>query len=365
MGSQITKIPSICGDQYPGIGYQVDCGESVRVAMTWPSASAGGWRSLTMEVPKKLSLETELNGVSVETLLKSAGELFEDNDLEGFRQYEQMLGDKLPGAVVRAYARYAPVDLTHTGNAEASRAEIEKYLDGYIPELETGKTEKASGKFRAVLVPVGSDPVAIGISSGQDIMNHVGGFFNEATGNMPCDRGKGIVPLDVFPFNVSIYVNGRTISPNRSLSVRQPNCQPNRTFYATERMEKEGCRSSIDGKPVVAGLPMSVLYGNIVVNGFDPDRVCDRSLTDGEMMDVMNYFQCESPRGSGREVALIVQNGLYDELRESLTHDSPNGPEVVVVRDNVESLDDLMEQKVEVAGDSELGDEMSVSNGER
>ena len=30
-----------------------------------------------------------------------------------------------------------------------------------------------------------------------------------------------------------------------------------------------------------------------------------------------------------------------------------------------ESLDEMMEQKVEVAGDSEIGDEMSVSNGER
>lgn len=107
MGSQITKIPSICGDQYPGIGYQVDCGESVRVAMAWPSASAGGWRSLTMEVPKKLSPETELNGVSVETLLKSAGELFEDNDLDGFRRFEQMIGDKLASTVVRLFARYA------------------------------------------------------------------------------------------------------------------------------------------------------------------------------------------------------------------------------------------------------------------
>ena len=190
MGSQITKIPSICGDQYPGIGYQVDCGESVRVAMAWPSASAGGWRSLTIEVPKKLSLETELNGVSVETLLKSAGELFEDNDLDGFKQLEQMLGDRLPSTVVRLFARYAPVDLTHAGNAEACRAEIEEFLGGDIPELETGDTVIASGKFRAVLVPVGSDPVAIGIDSGQDIMNHVGGFFNEATGNMPCDRGK-------------------------------------------------------------------------------------------------------------------------------------------------------------------------------
>lgn len=107
MGSQITKIPSICGDSYPGVGYQVDDGESVRIAMAWPSASAEGWRSLKMEVPKKLSLETELKGVSVETLLKAARQLFGDNDLDGFKQLEQMLGDKLPSAVVRAFARYA------------------------------------------------------------------------------------------------------------------------------------------------------------------------------------------------------------------------------------------------------------------
>lgn len=130
-------------------------------------------------------------------------------------------------------------------------------------------------------------------------------------------------------------------------------------------MEKEGCRSSIDGKPVVAGLPTSVLYGNIVINGFNPDRACDRSLTVGEMMDVMNYFQRESPRDSGREVALIVQNGLYGELRESLTHDSPSHPDVQDCRDCGESIDDLMEQAVEVAGDDELGLEVDLDNIDR
>lgn len=364
MGSQITKIPSICGDGYPGVGFQVDSGDSVRVAMAWPSASAEGWRSITMEVPKKLSLETELNGVSVETVLQRADVLFGDGDRDGFKRYERALGDKMPSAVVRAFARYASIDSTHIGTAETCRDEIVQFLGGDIPELETGNAEKVSGKFRAVLVPVGSDPVAIEINSGQDIMNQVGGFFDEATGNMPCDKGVGIVPSDVFPFNVSIYVNGRTISPNRSLSVCQPNCQPNRALYATESMEKEDCRSSIDGKPVVAGLPMSVLYGNIVVNGFNPARAVDRSLTDGEMMDVMNYFQRESPRGSGREAALIVQNGLYDELRESLSQES-SGHEDKTLDNAAESLDEIMEQKIEVAGDVELSEELSVSNGER
>lgn len=130
-------------------------------------------------------------------------------------------------------------------------------------------------------------------------------------------------------------------------------------------MEKEGCRSSVDGKPVVAGLPMSVLYGNIVVNGFNPDRACDRSLTDGEMMDVMNYFQRESPRDSGREVALVVQNGLYGELRELLTHDSPSNPDVEVGRDSGESIDDLMAQAVEVAVDGKPSLEIDLDNADR
>ena len=364
MDSQITKIPSICGDGYPGVGYQVDDGDSVRVAMAWPSASAEGWRSLTMEVPKKLSLETELDGFSVDYLLQRADVLFGDGDRDGFKRYVRALGDKMPSAIVRAFARYAPIDLTHIGTAETCRDEIVQFLGGDIPELETGNEETVSGKFRAVLVPVGSDPVAIEINSGQDIMNHVGGFFDEATGNMPCDRGIGIVPSDAFPFSVSIYVNGRTISPNRSLSVCQPNCQPNRALYATESMEKEGCRSSVDGKPVVAGLPMTVLYGNIVVNGFNPARAQDRSLTDGEMMDVMNYFQRVSPRDSGREVALIVQNGLYGELRESLSQESSSHEDKTF--DNAtESLDEMMEQKCEVADDNELGEDLGVSNEER
>lgn len=345
MDSQITKIPSICGDSYPGVGFQVDNGDSVRVAMAWPSASAGGWRSLTMEVPKKLSLESELNGVSVETLLKAAGQLFGDNDLDGFKQFEQMLGDKLPSAVVRAFARYAPVDLTHTGSAETCRDEIVQFLGGDIPEFDLEGLDNTSGKIQAVLVPVGFDPVAIEINGARDIMSHVGGIIDEAS---------GYLPPDALPFNLSMYVNDEGLY----------SCQPNRAFYATESMEHEGYYSAIDGKPVVSGLPSSLLFGNIVITGYDPESGEDKSLSAGEMMDAMNYFQRESPRGSGREVALIVQNGLYGELRKSLTHESPAHEDKAL--DNVsESLDEMMEQKAEVADGSALGEELNVSNGER
>lgn len=81
-------------------------------------------------------------------------------------------------------------------------------------------------------------------------------------------------------------------------------------------------------------------------------------------MDAMNYFQRDSPRGSGREVALIVQNGLYGELRKSLSHE-PSAREDKDLDNASESLDEMMEQKVEVAGNSELDEDLGVSNEER
>lgn len=345
MGSQITKIPSICGDSYPGVGFQVDNGDSVRVAMAWPSASADGWRSLTMEVPKKLSLETELNGVSVDYLLQRADVLFGDGDRDGFKRYERALGDKMPSALVRAFARYAPVDSTHIGTAETCRCEIEQFLGGDIPELDLEGMDNASGKIQAVLVPVGFDPVAIEIDDTSDIMSHVGGIIDEAS---------GYLPPDALPFHLSMYVNDEGLY----------SCQPNRAFYATESMEHEGYYSAIDGKPVVSGLPSSLLFGNIVITGFNPETGEDKSLSAGEMMDAMNYFQRDSPRGSGREVALVVQNGLYGELRKSLSHE-PSAHEDKVLDNASESLDEMMNQKVEVAGDSERSEDLSVSNEER
>ena len=297
------------------------------------------------EVPKKLSLETELNGVSVDYLLQRADVLFGDGDRGGFKRYERTLGDKMPSSIVRAFARYAPFDSTHAGSAEACRDEIVQFLGGDIPELDLEGMDNASGKIQAVLVPVGFDPVAIEIDGTRDIMSHVGGIIDEAS---------GYLPPDALPFNLSMYVNDEGLY----------SCQPNRAFYATESMEHEGYYSAIDGKPVVSGLPSSLLFGNIVITGFNPETGEDKSLSAGELMDAMNYFQRESPRGSGREVALIVQNGLYGELRESLSHE-PSVHEDKALDNASESLDEMMEQKVAVAGNGEIGDDLGVSNEER
>lgn len=339
MGSQITKIPSICGDSYPGVGYQVDDGEAVRVAMAWPSASAGGWRSLTMEVPKKLSLETEFKGVSVETLLKAAGQLFGDNDLDGFKQLEQMLGEKLPSAVVRAFARYAPVDSTHAGSAEKCRCEIEQFLGGDIPELDLEGMDNTSGKIQAVLVPVGFDPVAIEIDGTRDIMSHVGGIIDEAS---------GYLPPDALPFNLSMYVNDEGLY----------SCQPNRAFYATESMEHEGYYSAIDGKPVVSGLPSSLLFGKEVIDEAleEFDDFCDwASGTELEYIGAYGTVSNDIKQAIAKYQDAVGKSGSE--------HDA--GSDVPERSEAIQSLDEIIEQASEAAVDNEIGDKMSISNGER
>ncbi len=189
-----------------------------------------------------------------------------------------MLGDKLPSAGVRAFARYAPVDLTHTGSAETCRDEIVQFLGGDIPEFDLEGLDNTSGKIQAVLC---SRRLRSRCYRNQRSSRHhvsCGGIIDEAS---------GYLPPDALPFNLSMYVNDEGLY----------SCQPNRAFYATESMEHEGYYSAIDGKPVVSGLPSSLLFGNIVITGYDPESGEDKSLSAGEMMDAMNYFQRESPRG--------------------------------------------------------------------
>ena len=57
---------------------------------------------------------------------------------------------------------------------------------------------------------------------------------------------------------------------------------------------------------------------------------------------------------------------LIGESFDTFLSEATKACEKTLERSEVgESLDEMMEQKAEVAGDSEIGDEMSVSNGER
>lgn len=69
---------------------------------------------------------------------------------------------------------------------------------------------------------------------------------------------------------------------------------------------------------------------------------------------------------AGREIIGSMFESLIGESFDTFLSEAAKACEKTVEQSEVgESLDEMMEQKAEVAGGSEIGDDMSVSNGER
>lgn len=112
-----------------------------------------------------------------------------------------------------------------------------------------------------------------------------------------------IEPFDVlFGENICLYVNADGLG----------NCPPNRAIYATKSMEEEGYLSQMDyTRTVTEGELYTILWGDIVAVGFDPETGMDRDLTDAEMEQVKGYFTKVSAPGSGLVEALAIQRGHH------------------------------------------------------
>lgn len=105
-------------------------------------------------------------------------------------------------------------------------------------------------------------------------------------------------------------------------------CPPNRAIFATEEMAKAGYLSQLDySKVVEMGDFYTVLNGDIVAVGFDPETGESRSLTDGESARVEGYFTVISRPGSGAKAVDDIRHGItpgsYDISVES--HDCTSG----------------------------------------
>ena len=103
--------------------------------------------------------------------------------------------------------------------------------------------------------------------------------------------GGNIETFDIaFGEEVSLYVNEEGLFT----------CPPNRAIFATEEMAKAGYLSQLDySKVVEMGDFYTVLNGDIVAVGFDPETGESRSLTNGEIARVEGYFTVISRPGSG------------------------------------------------------------------
>lgn len=131
--------------------------------------------------------------------------------------------------------------------------------------------------------------------------------------------GGNIETFDIaFGEGVSLYVNEEGLFT----------CPPNRAIFATEEMAKAGYLSQLDySKVVEMGDFYTVLNGDIVAVGFDPETGESRSLTDGETARVEGYFTVISRPGSGAKAVVDIRHGItpgsYDISVES--HDCTSG----------------------------------------
>lgn len=131
--------------------------------------------------------------------------------------------------------------------------------------------------------------------------------------------GGNIETFDIaFGEGVSLYVNEEGLFT----------CPPNRAIFATEEMAKAGYLSQLDySKVVEMGDFYTVLNGDIVAVGFDPETGESRSLTDGETARVEGYLTVISRPGSGAKAVDDIRHGItpgsYDISVES--HDCTSG----------------------------------------
>lgn len=131
--------------------------------------------------------------------------------------------------------------------------------------------------------------------------------------------GGNIETFDIaFGEEVSLYVNEEGLFT----------CPPNRAIFATEEMAKAGYLSQLDySKVVEMGDFYTVLNGDIVAVGFDPETGESRSLTNGEIARVEGYFTVISRPGSGAKAVDDIRHGItpggYDISVES--HDCTSG----------------------------------------
>lgn len=157
------------------------------------------------------------------------------------------------------------------------------------------------------------------LESRYEVVNHFSTMNGSTLKPLQALVGGNIETFDIaFGEEVSLYVNEEGLFT----------CPPNRAIFATEEMAKAGYLSQLDySKVVEMGDFYTVLNGDIVAVGFDPETGESRSLTDGETARVEGYFAVISRPGSGAKAVDDIRHGItpgsYDISVES--HDCTSG----------------------------------------
>lgn len=148
--------------------------------------------------------------------------------------------------------------------------------------------------MKGVLIPTGGAPRPIDIQKDSD---------GSALSSLQQLVGGNIEAFPViFGDDICVYVNEEGLY----------NCPPNRAVYATWGMEEAGYLSQLDyDHAVKEGELYTVLFGDLVAVGYDPETGEDRDLTNSEVQTVSDYFTKVSAPGSGYKEVLAIQSGAY------------------------------------------------------
>ena len=177
------------------------------------------------------------------------------------------------------------------------------------PTYKGGGTKvEGETNMKAMLIPVDGDPTAIDIhpdktgSTLRDLQKLVGGNID--------------VFDAIFGEDISVYVNDEGLFT----------CPPNRAVYATREMAEAGYLSQVDySRSVREGELYTILFGDLVAVGFDPETGYNRDLTDAEMQAVSRYFTEVSAPGSGLREAIAIRTGKHHDNPRSRGAREPQG----------------------------------------
>lgn len=156
--------------------------------------------------------------------------------------------------------------------------------------------------LRAVLVPVNAECREIALPIDED------GSCGEALKELLGERVTNVseeLPDKTLGDAVCVYVN----AAGRSA------CPANRAIWGTQEMADEGRESPLTGQTVVAGEPADVLYGDIVIVGYDPYEGAECSLSDAECKDAKDLFSGRGGPYSGVSALGYIESTIQSSGR--------------------------------------------------
>lgn len=156
--------------------------------------------------------------------------------------------------------------------------------------------------LRAVLVPVNAEcreidlPIDEDGSCGEALKELLGERVTNVSEELP-DKSLGDA--------VCVYVNAAGSSA----------CPANRAIWGTQKMADDGRVSPLTGQTVVAGEPADVLYGDIVIVGYDPYEGAECSLSDAECEEVTELFSGRGGAYSGVSALGYIESTIQSSGR--------------------------------------------------